>query len=817
MHPEFERLRQACSVEARHACPNLQGQHARFADFARAEVARLLDQRFLAPAPVAALRAPLDRYETLPPADRARLVQDLLMALDPPRAPEPARPAPVGSTRPATAPAAPASKPAAKGPQGLDMGVQFVKGVGPRTGEMLAKLGILTVHDLLFHLPRTHLDYQARTRLRDVKPGDRVTIWGTVRRVETFVPPSRPNLTICSVLVHDGTAAAKATWFQGKMNKLRTDQFKQRFPVGAQVLLSGEARADGPRGGISFDRPDVEILGHDGEGQGESVHVGRIVPVYALTEGLPQRTLRQAVHTCLQTFGPLVEDFLPPVTLAALDLPTRPEALQGIHFPESMPERDRARDRLAFDELFLLQLGLAYRRAQQRDQAALAMSGTGALTQALREVLPFRLTGAQERVFTEIVQDLARPEPMNRLVQGDVGSGKTVVALLTLLVAVENGFQGALMAPTEILAEQHFRKFQEWLAPMGIPVASLLGKHGKRERAPVLAGVADGTIPLLVGTHALIQDSVSFHNLGLVVIDEQHRFGVKQRAQLRAKGLHPEVLTMTATPIPRTLALTLHGDLDVSVIDELPPGRKPIVTSWIGQRQRKDAWNLVRTELEKGHQAYVVFPLIESSEELERVRSATEEAETLAREVFFDWRVGLLHGQMDPVEKESIVQAFRRHELDILVSTTVIEVGVDVPNATVMVIENAERFGLSQLHQLRGRVGRGGDQAYCVLVTATQTEATRQRMEVMTATQDGFVIAEQDLRLRGPGEFLGTRQSGLPDFVLADITRDTALLEKARKLAWKVIEQDEGLQRHPALRAALFRHFRTNLGFLGVS
>lgn len=828
------KLEKALQVEARRRYPNLQGSRALFADFVCEQLAVL--RLIMLPNP--SLRSELGRlsegfegYGALTPPERAVLVealQRLLPFLDPQRVETGnmgvMTPADLERTsrlrereRPYPAPAEPRPRPRPAEGAGLDQAVQFVKGVGPALGERLAKLGIHTVHELLRHFPRQHLDYQQRTRIRELQAGVSVTLWGTVRRVEAFSPPSRPNMSILSVTLADGSGSVTARWFLGKSNRFQLEQYKRRYPLGSQVLMSGEAKYDSYQGRLFFDRPEIEVLGSGGEEDADSLHVGRIVPVYPLTEGLNAKALRNAMHAALETFGPLVVDPLPAAMVRELELTDRREAYRGIHFPDTMEQKDQARHRLVFEELFWLQLGLGYRRAQAQQQLqSIALPAKGELTQRLLEQLPFTLTGAQARVFDEIRSDLGSTQPMNRLVQGDVGSGKTVVALLSLLVAVENGYQGALMAPTEILAEQHFRKFSEWLKPLGLPCALLLGKQGKRERGQYLKAIATGYTPLVVGTHALIQEGVEFQKLGLVVIDEQHRFGVKQRAQLRAKGEHPQVLTMTATPIPRTLALTIHGDLDVSVIDELPPGRKPVQTSWVTGRGRKQAWELIRSELNAGRQAYVVFPLIEVSEELENVRAATEEAEELSQRVFPEFRLGLLHGQMASDEKEAVIEAFRRHDLDILVATTVIEVGVDVPNASVMVIENAERFGLSQLHQLRGRVGRGADQSNCVLVTQGSSDATRQRMDVMVATSDGFVIAEQDLKLRGPGEFLGTRQSGIPAMSLANLVEDTALLEQARRAAFDLLRADPDLARHAALKAELFHTFREHLDFLGV-
>ncbi|MNR80242.1 ATP-dependent DNA helicase RecG [compost metagenome] len=833
----ISKLHQALVAEARRSYPNVQGQRARFSEFVFEQLGLVSDTLPHAPDlqnRISDFRRKLKRYDDLTPIERSMVVDGLLGALSQftkaqfvqpsaTSAPAPSKPAanaaPSGSkaAQPARS-GPPAAIASSSGP--LDQAVQYVKGVGPKLGELLGKIGILSIWDLLYYFPRTHLDYKTRTRIRDLEEGQRVTLWGSIQRVEAFHPPSRPNMCIMTVHITDGTGRVSARWFQGKTTRAQIELFKKRYPVGAQILVSGEAKFDEFSGRVAFDRPDVEVLGGTGEAEGESIHVGRIVPVYPLTEGLHLKALRKAMHAAVDAFGHLVPDPVPVSLLSRHGLIDRRTAIRHLHFPESTEARDAARSRLVFDELLMLQLGLAYRRAQvSRQQQAIQLPSHGQLVSKLMEQLPFELTGAQKRVFDEVRRDLAAPEAMNRLVQGDVGSGKTVVALLTLLVAVENGYQGALMAPTEILAEQHFRKFQEWLEPMGIPCALLLGRQGKRERGQYLQALKSGYTPIVVGTHALIQEGVEFQRLGLVVIDEQHRFGVRQRALLRAKGLHPEVLTMTATPIPRTLALTMHGDLDVSVIDELPSGRKPIQTSWVQGKGRKDAYELVRHELQKGRQAYVVFPLIEEGDPEEgkqALRAATEEAERLQTKVFPEYKVGLLHGKMPAISKDEIITAFRNRELDILVATTVVEVGVDVPNASVMIIENAERFGLSQLHQLRGRVGRGAEQSYCVLVTDSRSDQTRARMEVMVATNDGFIIAEQDLKLRGPGEFLGTRQSGMPDLVLADLVEDTETLEKARVAAFEIISSDPELTHHPGLKADMLRHFRSNLGFLGI-
>ena len=825
--PDLTRLRRALAIEARHQYPNLKGNEHRFAEFVTAELARVMKDLPIAHrGALSPITAKFNRYDDLGAPERERVVQDLAAVL--PRLD--AAQAEAGQVQAARAPR-PEKQAYA---DWRDKPVQFVKGIGPRVAELLTKLNIQTVDDLLRHYPRQHLDYAQRVRIGRLVPGARVTVWGAIKRVEAFSPPTAKGLSIVTVWITDGTGTVAARWFGKKGNKHQMDRQKARFPVGHRLLMSGEPKLDSFSGRIVFDRPEVELLGaggsdesaHGAEGsEGSSLQVGRVVPVYDLTDGLNAKVLRKAMRTALDLYLPLVRDSIPAELRDALA--ARPEAerlvlvplrkaLEGIHFPQTMEEKEIARTRLAFDELFWLQLGLAWRRAKvQAEAQALQLPPAGELVTRLRDVLPFQLTGAQERVVREIQADLALPKPMNRMVQGDVGSGKTVVAMLSLLVAVENGYQGALMAPTEILAEQHYAKMKDWLERLGLRVALLTGRQGRAERKATLRAIEAHQIHVVVGTHALIQEGVNFARLGLVVIDEQHRFGVRQRQLLREKGPQPEVLVMTATPIPRTLAMTLYGDLDVSVIDELPPGRKPVATTWArGARDQRDAWEAVRAELSAGRQCYVVYPLIEESDKLESVKSAVAEHERLASEVFPEFEVALVHGQMSADDKDAVMERFRLGEAHVLVATTVIEVGVDVPNASVMVIENAERFGLAQLHQLRGRVGRGSAQSYCWLFSSSRGETTQQRLGIMEATNDGFVIAEQDLALRGPGEFLGTRQSGLPDLRAADLVKDTLILERAREAALRIVGQDPTLAQRPLLRADLFRYFQANLSFL---
>ncbi|NEQ71376.1 MAG: ATP-dependent DNA helicase RecG, partial [Symploca sp. SIO2D2] len=553
--------------------------------------------------------------------------------------------------------------------------------------------------------------------------------------------------------------------------------------------------------GVTLENPELEVLDQPGASI-ESMKIGRVLPVYPLTEGVPADLIRGAVIAALPAAAQLKEP-LPVALREQYGLIKVKDAIAYIHFPPDRDTLTHARRRLVFDEFFYLQLGFLQRRqAQRQAEDSAVLSPTGKLIDQFNQILPFELTGAQKRVIGDILKDLQSQTPMNRLVQGDVGSGKTVVAVIAILAAIQSGYQAALMAPTEVLAEQHYRKLVSWFNLLHLPVELLTGSTKVAKRREIHAQLETGELPLLVGTHALIQEQVNFQQLGLVVIDEQHRFGVKQRARLQQKGKSPHVLTMTATPIPRTLALTLHGDLDVSQIDELPPGRQEIQTTALRGKERSQAYELIRREIVQGRQVYIVLPLVEESEKLD-VRSAVEEHKRLSETVFPEFQVGLLHGRMNPAEKDEALNAFRDNQTQIIVSTTVIEVGVDVPNATVMLIENAERFGLSQLHQLRGRVGRGAHKSYCLLISGSNTDTAKQRLGVLEQSQDGFFISEMDLRFRGPGEVLGRRQSGLADFALASLVEDQEVLNLARDAAEKVILQDKTLELWPLMKAEL--------------
>ncbi len=542
------------------------------------------------------------------------------------------------------------------------------------------------------------------------------------------------------------------------------------------------------------------------------------MPVYSSTEGLGQRQLRRLMWRIVEAFAAEVPEVLPDAVLARRRLTPLGRAVRDAHFPETEAARTAALRRLAFDDFLYLQLGLAILRSRATRARGLAMDPPGRLVDRLRQALPYRLTGAQERVWSEIRRDMAAPFPMHRLLQGDVGSGKTIVAALAVATAVEAGYQAAVMAPTEILAEQHFMTFRRLLEPLDVPVTLLTSSVRTREREARRAAVASGAAPCVVGTHALIQEEVAFRRLGLAVVDEQHRFGVEQRARLRGKGERPDLLVMTATPIPRTMALTLYGDLDVSVLDELPPGRAPVKTVARTEAKRPEIYQFLRRQLQEGRQAYVVYPLVEESEAVD-LKAATDMAGHLQRDVFPEFAVGLLHGRLPFDEKEAIMRRFKAGQLHLLVSTTVVEVGIDVPNASVMLVEHAERFGLSQLHQLRGRVGRGPWRSYCILLHAAHlAEDARQRIDALVGTGDGFRIAEADLRLRGPGEFFGTRQSGLPRFRVADLLRDAAVLEEARVEAQAIIAADPELRRpeHRGLREGLLQRWRGRIGLASV-
>lgn len=669
-----------------------------------------------------------------------------------------------------------------------EVDVMYIKGVGPKVAYKLNKLGIFTAQDLMMYFPKKHIDYSSRTLIKNLEEGQTTTVFGYIKSVSAF--NTRNNLSVIKVVIGDESGRFELSFFNAKGNKYLLERTKAQFPINAGIMVSGVVKRNSYNNQLTMDKPTYSIMsGEFMEDSGtKNLNVARIVPIYTVCEGLSIKTLRKAIYNAIELYKNDIVNIVPDHIRNRLGLVDKKVAVAQIHFPESMDSLEHARFSLIFEELFLVQLKLIRLRentAKNTSSYALKVHKDGLVQQFIKN-LPFELTSGQKQAVNEILQDMDSDTPMQRLLQGDVGSGKTVVATIMLLVAIENGYQGALMAPTEILAQQHYNNLIQWLTPMGLSVGLFLGSHGKKVRQKFETDLKNGQTNIAVGTHALIQENVQFSNLGAIVVDEQHRFGVKQRNVLKKKSQNPQILTMTATPIPRTLALTVHGDLDLTVINELPKGRKPIKTSLTGSH--KAVWNLIEREVNDGRQAYIVYPLIDESETLS-AKAATIEAEKLQKEVFPQFKIGLLHGKLKNDEKDEVMKDFKDGKYDILVSTTVVEVGVDVPNATVMVIENAERFGLSQLHQLRGRVGRNSLQSYCVLITASRSQETRERLKIMTETNDGFVIAEKDLQLRGPGEFLGTRQSGLPDLIISDIVRDAKILELARNEAIDFVKE----------------------------
>lgn len=662
-----------------------------------------------------------------------------------------------------------------------EVDVMYIKGVGPKVAYKLNKLGIFTAQDLMMYFPKKHIDYSSRTLIRDLKEGQTTTVFGFIKSVSSF--NTRNNLSVTRVIIGDESGRFELSFFNAKGNRYLLQRMKTQFPQNAGIMVSGVVKMNNYSGQLTMDKPTYSIMtGEFKEDANSNLNIARIVPIYTICEDLSIKTLRKAIFNAIELYKNDIKNIVPDFIRERLGIMNKKDAVKQIHFPETMNDLEHARFSLIFEELFLIQLKLIRLRentAKTTSAYNLQVHKDG-LVQKFIAGLPFELTSGQKQAVNEILQDMNSDAPMQRLLQGDVGSGKTVVATIMLLAAVENGYQGALMAPTEILAQQHYNNLVQWLTPLGLSVGLFLGSHGKKVRQKFETDLKNGQMNIAVGTHALIQENVDFNNLGAIVVDEQHRFGVKQRNILKRKSQNPQMLTMTATPIPRTLALTVHGDLDLTVINELPKGRKPIKTILTGSHRQ--VWDLIKQEVESGRQAYIVYPLIDESETLS-AKAATIEAEKLQQEIFPQFKIGLLHGKLKNDEKEEVMKDFKDGKYDILVSTTVVEVGVDVPNATVMVIENAERFGLSQLHQLRGRVGRSSLQSYCVLITSSRSQETRERLGIMTETNDGFVIAEKDLQLRGPGEFLGTRQSGLPDLIISDIVRDAKILEIARNEA----------------------------------
>ncbi len=677
----------------------------------------------------------------------------------------------------------------------MDDALQFLKGIGPRRSEMLASHGIRRIGDLLGCLPFRYEDRTLFRAIQSLRDGEWVLVRGQVCSVGGF-DTRRRGFSIFEMLVRDAGGTVRVKFFN-------QPYLRRVYSIGCSLVLYGQVRKDlYAHQSLVLTNPECEILEEDQSGL--SMHSGRVVPIYRRLGDMRARTLRQVLFSLISDLPSDIPDAIPAYLARQLRLPPKAKAIQQIHFPKlrSISQTDRAKEmdllnagispahkRFIFEELFQLQVAVRMARAQRVRQVKNRRFQLGGnVREAIKKILPFHPTEAQKQTLKEIAEDICSPHPMSRLLQGDVGSGKTIVAAQAAVITVENGAQVAIMAPTEILAEQHFFYFRRLLAPVGYRIDLLKGSLTPKEKKQVHDRIRSGETQIAIGTHALVQEGVEFKDLALVVVDEQHRFGVAQRNILKEKGSHPDMLVMTATPIPRSLALTLYGDLDVSVIHQLPPGRKPVETRWHEEKDRGEAFNAIRKTVDSGHQAYIVYPLVEESEKSD-LRAATEMAEHLKNDVFPDMKVGLLHGRMKSAEKEETMLRFATGEIQVLVSTTVIEVGVDVPNATLMIIEHAERFGLAQLHQLRGRVGRGATQSLCLLLGDVHgSPEARRRLEIMCETNDGFRISEVDLELRGPGEMIGTRQSGLPAFRFANLIRDRRALEVARTEADRFLQ-----------------------------
>jgi len=681
--------------------------------------------------------------------------------------------------------------------------IESVKGIGPQRAKLFLRVGIRTVSDALYYLPYRYEDRTELKKISEIRPDGTGTVQGKIVFANDIRTRMR-KFRIFEIAIHDGTGLLKAKWFNQPF-------LQKNFPLGKEVILSGIVKNSG-QAALEMDSPEYELVSDDTD---SFIHTKRIVPVYRITEGISQKQFRKIMFGMVTEHASGLSDFIPPFIIERNHLPPLSMSIQQLHFPEGGIDLGALNSgtstyhrRLSFDELFLFELGLAALKRRARLDRGIAFRPEGNLRKALLNVLPFALTDAQKSTLAEIRKDMRSPYPMNRLIQGDVGCGKTVVALLAMLDAIESGYQAALMAPTEILAGQHYINIHGLVKALGLKAELLTAgsKGGHRE------GIASGETDMVIGTHALIQEGVKFKKLGLAVVDEQHKFGVIQRVLLRKKGLTPDVLVMTATPIPRSLALTLYGDMDSSVIDELPPGRKPVVTKLFEADRKEDIYVLLRQEIDNGRQAYVVYPAIEESEKTD-LKNAVQGKEGFEK-VFPEYRIGLLHGRMSTGEREKVMLSFRQGEIDILVSTTVIEVGVDVPNATIMLVVHAERFGLAQLHQLRGRVGRGADRSLCILVAyKPYGEEARRRLDIMLRSNDGFRIAEEDLAIRGPGEFLGTRQAGIPDLKVANIVRDMKILEKAKAEAFGLTEASPELGEFPSLKKTVEVFWKGKIDF----
>lgn len=688
----------------------------------------------------------------------------------------------------------------------LNTPVRYFKGVGPKKAEELSAIGLNTAEDILHYLPSRYEDRSSFTSIKDVKPGESCTIRGEI--ITLSARRTRAGAPVFQIALTDKTGFIHAIWF----NK---PYLKDYFNRGQEVVLYGKVEQYDK---LQIVQPEYEILKGD---ETDSIHIGRIVPIYPVTAKLTQRFLRGLVHDAVSKYARALTERLPTYIRAREKLADIKFAINNIHFPVNFNSLDKAYKRIVFEEFFMLQLALAARKKDIRSESpGLGHKLSGDLTESFIKSLPFELTEGQKKAIADIGRDMSSEKPMNRLLEGDVGSGKTVVASYGLALTVQNGFQAVMMAPTEVLARQHFIVLSELLMPLGINTALLVGGMDQKTKAGIYSEIKEGRINVVVGTHAIIQEAVEFKRLGLAVIDEQHKFGVTQRAILKEKGYNPHVLLMTATPIPRTLALTVYGDLDISLIKELPKGRKAIATYWVEEEKRGDSYNFIKEELEKGRQAYVVVPLIDvSAKSKERkAKSAVETYEELKDKIFTDYTVGLLHGRMASKDKDRIMREFKKGKIDVLVSTIVIEVGIDVPNASVMLVENAERFGLAQLHQLRGRIGRGVHESYCILLADPKTDAAAERLKAIEGTLDGFQIAEADLDIRGPGEFFGTKQHGLPEIRFGNLLKDFDIMELARREAFDLVARDPDFkeEHHWPIKDALARRFKESLNLINV-
>lgn len=796
MFENLEQIRQAIEIERKHQFINIKGKSQTFSRFITGELLTAYKQSKKNPKWQIMIEA-FERYATDSMPLRKKAIERLITVIK----------SELNQTKEVV------QEGELKAPGETD--VIYIKGVGPKVGYALNKLGIYTALDLLFYFPRKHVDYSNRTLIKNLKVGTDTTVFGYIKSTQAFV--TKNNLSILKVKIADESGTLELGFFYAKANRHMLERYKAQFPQGAGIMVSGTVKLNSYEGKLTLDKPQYSIMAGDFLETGNSnLNLGRIVPIYPLSENLSIKTLRRAIFNAIDTYKNIIPTVVPEYLVKKYDLLEKKDAVEQIHFPQTMEMLEKARFSLVFEELFLIQLKLAQLREENKknnNSIPLKIKERGLVKKFIKN-LPFELTNAQNNAVQDILKDLNSTEPMQRLLQGDVGSGKTVVATIMLLAAIENNYQGAIMAPTEILAQQHYNNLVQWLTPLGLGVGLFLGSNSKKLRTKIEKDLKNGQTHIAVGTHALIQENVEFGNLGAIVIDEQHRFGVKQRTKLKNKAQSPQMLTMTATPIPRTLALTVHGDLDLTIIDELPKGRKPIKTALITQSGHKYAYELIEDEVKQGRQAYVVYPLIEESETLS-AKAATIEAEKFRSEIFPQYKIGLLHGKLKNEEKEQVMADFKNKKYDILVSTTVVEVGVDVPNATVMLIENAERFGLSQLHQLRGRVGRSDLQSYCIISTATKSQETRERLQIMEQTNDGFVIAEKDLQIRGPGEFLGVRQSGLPDLIISDLVKDAKILEIARNEAIDFVKHYE-LDKFSALKNATSLNSISNFDILNA-